>query len=40
VTSSIIKEISSFGGSVHGLVTEEVEEALREKFRIVKDVVE
>jgi len=40
VTSSMIKEISSFGGSVHGLVTEEVEEALREKFRIVRNIPE
>ncbi|HMK50702.1 MAG TPA: pantetheine-phosphate adenylyltransferase [Thermodesulfovibrionales bacterium] len=33
LTSSIIKEVTSFGGSVKGLVPEEVEEALREKFR-------
>ena len=40
VTSSIVKEIASFGGSVHGLVTEEVEEALREKFKIVRNIPE
>lgn len=37
VTSSIIKEVASFGGSVKGLVTEEVENALKEKFGIVKE---
>jgi pantetheine-phosphate adenylyltransferase len=36
LTSSIIKEIASFGGSVKGLVPEEVEKALRDKFRKVK----
>lgn len=36
LTSSIIKEVTSFGGSVKGLVPEEVEEALREKFKAVK----
>ena len=36
LTSSIIKEVTSFGGSVKGLVPEEVEEALREKFKTVK----
>jgi pantetheine-phosphate adenylyltransferase len=36
LTSSIIKEVTSFGGSVKGLVPEEVEEALREKFEAVK----
>ena len=33
LTSSIIKEVTSFGGSVKGLVPEEVEEALRGKFK-------
>jgi pantetheine-phosphate adenylyltransferase len=32
LTSSIVKEIASFGGSIEGLVTKEVEEALRKKF--------
>ncbi len=32
LTSSIVKEIASYGGSVKGLVTKEVENALREKF--------
>jgi pantetheine-phosphate adenylyltransferase len=36
LTSSIIKEVTSFGGSVKGLVPEVVEEALREKFRGAK----
>jgi pantetheine-phosphate adenylyltransferase len=36
LTSSIIKEVTSFGGSVKGLVPEEVEKALREKYRDVK----
>jgi len=36
LTSSIVKEVSSFGGSVRGLVPEDVETALKEKFRIVE----
>jgi pantetheine-phosphate adenylyltransferase len=36
LTSSIIKEISSFGGSVDGLVPKDVEKELRKKFRIAK----
>jgi len=32
LTSSIIKEIASYGGAVKGLVTDDVENALREKF--------
>jgi pantetheine-phosphate adenylyltransferase len=36
LTSSIIKEIASLGGSVKGLVPEEVEKALRDKFKKVK----
>lgn len=32
LTSTIIKEIASFGGSVKGLVPVEVEKALRERF--------
>ncbi|TAN45782.1 MAG: pantetheine-phosphate adenylyltransferase [Nitrospirae bacterium] len=32
LTSTIVKEIASFGGSVKGLVPEVVEQALREKF--------
>ncbi len=32
LTSSIVKEIASFGGSVKGFVTKEVEKALRKKF--------
>jgi pantetheine-phosphate adenylyltransferase len=35
LTSTIIKEVASFAGSVKGLVPAEVEIALREKFKIV-----
>jgi pantetheine-phosphate adenylyltransferase len=37
LTSSIIKEIASFGGSLNGLVPKEVEKALKKKFRITKE---
>ncbi|NCO67914.1 MAG: pantetheine-phosphate adenylyltransferase [Nitrospirae bacterium CG_4_10_14_0_8_um_filter_41_23] len=41
LTSSMVKEIASYGGSVKGLVTDDVENALREKFKvIVEDIVE
>jgi len=40
LTSSIIKEVTSFGGSVKGLVPEEVEKALREKYKDVKKITE
>ena len=33
LTSSIVKEVASFGGSVSGLVPEEVQKALEKKFR-------
>ncbi len=33
LTSTIIKEVASFGGSVKGLVPDVVEKALKEKFR-------
>lgn len=33
LTSTIIKEVASFGGSVKGLVPEVVEKAVKEKFR-------
>jgi pantetheine-phosphate adenylyltransferase len=36
LTSTIIKEIASFGGSVTGLVPPEAEEALKRKFKEVK----
>jgi pantetheine-phosphate adenylyltransferase len=32
LTSSIVKEVASFGGSVSGLVPEEVRKALEKKF--------
>jgi pantetheine-phosphate adenylyltransferase len=40
ITSSIIKEVASFGGSVQGLVPEVVESALKEKFRLVRNIPE
>jgi pantetheine-phosphate adenylyltransferase len=40
LTSSVIKEVASFGGSVKGLVPEAVEGALREKFKMGKDILE
>ena len=33
LTSSLVKEVSSFGGSVTGLVPAEVEKALKAKFK-------
>ncbi len=35
LTSTIIKEVASFGGSVKGLVPEAVEKALKKKFKIL-----
>lgn len=40
LTSTMVKEVASFGGSVKGLVPEVVEKALRDKFKIVEDIVE
>lgn len=40
LTSSMVKEVASFGGTIKGLVPEGVEIALKEKFRIVEDMVE
>lgn len=40
LTSSIIKEVSSFGGSVRGLVPQVVECALRKKYKTMKDAME
>jgi pantetheine-phosphate adenylyltransferase len=40
LTSTIVKEVASFGGTVKGLVPLIVEEALKEKFKIVEDIVE
>lgn len=37
ITSSVIREVASFGGSVRGFVPEVVEVALREKFRSSQD---
>ncbi len=37
ITASVIREVASFGGSVRGFVPEEVEVALREKFRPAKN---
>jgi len=40
LTSTIVKEVAFFGGSVKGLVPAHVEIALREKFKIVADIME
>lgn len=40
LTSTIVKEVASLGGSVRHLVPGVVEEALKDKFRIIEDVVE
>ncbi|MDI6889540.1 MAG: pantetheine-phosphate adenylyltransferase [Thermodesulfovibrionales bacterium] len=40
LTSTTVKEVASFGGSVKGLVPEVIEKALREKFKIIEDIVE
>jgi len=40
LTSTAVKEVASFGGSIKGLVPEVVEDALKEKFKIVKDMTE
>jgi len=40
LSSTIVKEVASFGGSVQGLVPAVVEVALKEKFRPEDDIVE
>lgn len=40
LTSTIVKEVASFGGSVKALVPKAVEKTLIEKFRIIEDIVE
>jgi pantetheine-phosphate adenylyltransferase len=40
LTSTIVKEVASFGGSVKGLVPDVVERALKEKFKVIEDIVE
>lgn len=40
LTSTVIKEVASLGGHIKGLVPEVVEKALKEKFKIVEDIVE
>lgn len=40
LTSTMVKEVASFGGSVKGLVHEVVEKALKDKFKIIEDIVE
>lgn len=40
LTSTVVKEVASFGGSVKELVPENVEKALKDKFKIVEDIVE
>lgn len=40
LTSTIVKEVASFGGSIKGLVPDVVERALKEKFKIMENIVE
>lgn len=40
LTSTIVKEAASFGGSVKGLVPPMVEKALNERFRVIPDMIE
>ncbi len=40
LTSTIVKEVASFGGSVKGLVPEIVEQAMKEKFKLIKDFID
>ncbi|MBI5213406.1 MAG: pantetheine-phosphate adenylyltransferase [Nitrospirae bacterium] len=40
LTSTIVKEVASFGGIVKGLVPDIVEKALKEKFKIIEDIIE
>ncbi len=40
LTSTIVKEAASFGGSMKGLVPEVVLEALNEKFKVIPDITE
>jgi pantetheine-phosphate adenylyltransferase len=38
LTSTIVKEVASFGGSVKGLVPEVVDAALKKKFKAIEDI--
>lgn len=40
LTSTIVKEVASFGGSVKGLVPEVVDAALKEKFEAIRRIIE
>jgi len=40
LTSTIVKEAASFGGSVRGLVPEVLEKALKEKYRVIEDMAQ
>ncbi len=40
LTSTIVKEAASFGGSMKGLVPEVVLKALNEKFKVIPDITE
>lgn len=40
LTSTMVKEVASFGGSIKELVPESVEKALKNKFKIIKDIRE
>ncbi len=38
LTSTMVKEVASFGGSIKGLVPVVVEEALKDKFKIIRNI--
>jgi len=40
LTSTIVKEVASFGGTITGLVPEVVEKALKDKFEVIGDLIE
>ena len=40
LTSTIVKEVASWGGQVKGLVPEVVEKALKDKFRVIGDLID
>jgi len=40
LSSTIVKEVASFGGSVTGLVPEAVADALREKYNMLENMAE
>ena len=40
LTSTIVKEVASLGGQVKGLVPQVVEKALKDKFRVIGDLID